>query len=93
MRREWYRPMTDAERELETSRLEVEYLFSWFRSRCGAMEELCPKLNDYFIDREKRNIAARTIGGKIRDIEKQVEKLRKEWTRLLELKKKAEQDQ
>ena len=93
MRREWYHPMTDAERALEESRMEVEYLFSWFRSRCGTAEELCQKLNDYFIDREKRNIAARTIGGTIRDIEKQVEKLRKEWTRCLELKKKAEQSE
>lgn len=91
MRREWYRPMTDAERALDESRMEVEYLFSWFRSRCGTMEELCPKLNDYFIDREKRNIAARTIGGKIRDMEKMIVKLRTEWDKFLKMKQKVKE--
>lgn len=93
MRREWYRPMTDAELELETSRQELQYLFSWFRTRCGDMEEICSKLTSRFIERRSRNLAAQKVGGRITDIEKQVEKLRKEWTRFLELKKKAEQDQ
>ena len=94
--KKWYRPpMTDAELELETSRQELQYLFFWFRTRCGDMEELCScsKLTSRFIERRSRNLAAQKVGGRITDIEKQVEKLRKEWTRFLELKKKAEQDQ
>ena len=93
--RKWYRPMTDAELELETSRQELQYLFFWFRTRCGDMEELCSrcKLTSRFIERRSRNLAAQKVGGRITDIEKQVEKLRKEWTRFLELKKKAEQSE
>lgn len=93
MRREWYPPMTDAELELETSRQELQYLFFWFRTRCGDMEKLCSKLTSRFIERRSRNLAAQKVGGRVTDIEKQVEKLRKEWTRFLELKKKAEPDQ
>lgn len=85
--------MTDEELELETSRQELQYLFFWFKTRCGDMEELCSKLTSRFIERRSRNLAAQKVGGRITDIEKQVEKLRKEWTRFLELKKKAEQDQ
>ena len=84
--------MTDEELELETSRQELQYLFFWFRTRCGDMEELCSKLTSRFIERRSRNLAAQKVGGRITAIEKQVEKLCKEWTRFLELKKKAEQD-
>lgn len=85
--------MTEAELELEASRKELQYLFFLFRSRCGDAEFICYDLTNPYLAPDRRNRMTRIIGGKIRDIEKQVEKLRKEWTRFLELKKKAEQDQ
>lgn len=87
--------MSEAELELEKSRQELQYLFFWFRTRCGDMEELCSRseLTSRFIERRSRNLAAQKVGGRVTDIEKQVEKLRKEWTRFLELKKKAEQSE
>ena len=90
MRREWYRPMTEEELELETSRQELQYLFFWFRTRCGDMEELCSKLTSRFIERRSRNLAAQKVGGRITDITRHVEKLKAEWTRFLKLKKDVE---
>lgn len=73
--------MTDIERELEEQRKEIQYLFSWFRSRCGTAEEWCGD-----IDRENYT---RLIGGKIRDMKRMIVKLREEWDKFLKLKRKV----
>lgn len=78
--------MTDREREREKQRQEVVHSISWFRTRSNiAANEIIWNAD------EKR--ALRRVGGIIRDMEQKIIRLREEWDKFLELKKKAEQDQ
>lgn len=81
--------MTEAERALDESRKELAYLFCWLHNRCSDAEIICEDLANPYCKPERRNKSTRTIGGKIRDIENQVEKLKAEWARFLELKRKV----
>ena len=85
--------MTDTERALYDSLLQLRYLFSWFKSRSALSDYSCAPLLNQYISREERNRLARELGGRICDFEHMTKKLRKEWDKFLKLKKKVRKEQ
>ena len=85
-------PKNDFEREFDAQVQKVAYLFCWFRSRSEAAENMCMDLIGRYTTSKNRRLCRRQIGGKIRDMERMIVRLREEWEKFLKMKRK-EKDQ